>query len=345
MSVLSQQQTMKFDRWVRSLLLFALTALLTWGCSRTILTTLPLTLPSIHCQPTAPSTDCDRPRKIAVLSPYGLDLLLSLGEQPAAYAGVSASRQPFNHPIEQVPYLGRYVTTQPINLGDRASPALEALVLLKPDLIVGETWQGSQGRDKLFSQIAPTLLLDDQQGGWQASLQQLASILDRSNMIPQIMAARNERITQARQKLAEIANAHPRVLLLSSGDLTSNFYAFGQERSIYSDLLETLGFKIVRFDESLLETKDAFQLPAEVLPQLEPDILIVLGWDKNDADNRPLNWRQLQQQWNQSPLLKSMPISQSGRVYFMDAHLTMLRGSLAEAQILNDLLQQLAPNS
>ncbi|KAM3090865.1 iron-siderophore ABC transporter substrate-binding protein [Phormidesmis sp. 146-35] len=316
-------------QWVRALTIFALTTLLVWGCSRSV--------PPIPMRE-APK---DQLQKIAVLSPYGLDLLLSLGEQPAAYAGVSASRQPFNRPIEQIPFLGNRVTTQPINLGDRSQPSLEALALLKPDLILGERWQGTQGKNDLLTQIAPTVLLDDQYG-WQKPLQQVAQVIDRATVIPLLMAARKERITKAREKLAAITNTHPRVLLLSSGDLASGFYAFGQERSVYTDLIEALGFRNVRLDDSRFGGADA-QISIEILPQIETDILIVIGWNENDADERPLDWRQLQQAWNQIPLLKTLPISQTGQVYFMDAYLTMVRGPLAEVQILNDLLQQLAP--
>ncbi|NJK52101.1 MAG: ABC transporter substrate-binding protein [Leptolyngbyaceae cyanobacterium SU_3_3] len=279
---------------------------------------------------------------MAVLSPYLLDLLLALGEQPIAYAGVAAGRDKFDRPTEQIPYLGRYVTTQPSNLGNRHNPSLEALVLSKPDLILGERWQGVQGQYELLSKIAPTVLVDDQQGGWQRSLQTVAKVLDRSITLQQVMTARQERVMQARQQLATLTKARPDALLLSSGDLASGFYLYGQERDVYSDLLEALGFRIVRLAKFSQENVNATLLSLEALPQIKADLLIVIGWDKRDATNRPLDWRRLQQEWNQIPVLKVLPVAQAGKVYFMDAYMTMVRGPLAEEHILKDLLQQLA---
>lgn len=339
------------SRSVRSLLLFALTILLVWGCSRTLSTTPHLSSEPIqpiqqvaNCQSiehAAGSTKiCHQPQKIAVLSPYLLDVLLSLGKQPAGYAGTSIHQGQFDHPAHQIPYLGNRMTTQPINLGDRTYPSLEALALLKPDLIVGELWQGSQGKYDLFSQIAPTILVDDQQGGWQHSLQLVAKAMGRLDAIQPLMSAREQRLIAARQQLSEIVQANPRVLLLSSGDLASGFYAYGQDRSVYSDLLEALGFQITRLHDSLLKTIGTAPLSLEMLPQLDTDMLIVLGWN-NDPDQNSLDLKRIQQEWNQTQVLKALPISQTGQVYFMDGHLTMLRGPIAEAYILSDLLKQL----
>ncbi|BAS60161.1 periplasmic binding protein (plasmid) [Leptolyngbya boryana NIES-2135] len=339
------------SRLVRSLLLFALTILLVWGCNRTLSTTPHLTSepiqpiqPAANCQSiehAAGSTKiCRQPQKIAVLSPYLLDILLSLGEQPAGYAGTSIGQGQFDHPAHQIPYLGNRIITQPMNLGDRTYPSLEALASLKPDLILGELWQGSQGKYDLFSQIAPTILIDDQQGGWQSNLQLIAKAMGRLDVIQPLMFAREQRMSAARQQLNAIVQANPRILLLSSGDLANGFYAYGQDRSVYSDLLEALGFKMTRLNDSMLEAIGAAPLSLEMLPQLDTDMLIVLGWDSNPNQNS-LAWKRLQQKWNQTRLLKALPVSQAGRVYFMDGHLTMLRGPIAEAYILNDLLKQL----
>jgi iron complex transport system substrate-binding protein len=331
---------------MRVLCLFTLIVLLAWGCSKET-SQMPRSLQSTpDCQQIEHDAGvtqlCGQPRRIAVLSPYMLDLLLSLGEQPIAYAGVAAGRGRFDRPIEQIPYLGSYVTTQPSNLGDRHRPSLEALALSKPDLILGERWQGVQGQYELLSKIAPTVLVDDEQGGWQRSLKTVAKTLDRS--VSRIMAARQERIAQARRQLAAVIDAHPHVLLLGSGNLASGFYPYGQERNVYSDLLEALGFRIVRLDESSLKNIDISLLSLEALPQIRTNLLIVIGWDESDAKNRPLNRQDFQQEWNQIPVLRALPVTQAGQVYFMDAYATMVRGSLAEAQILSELLQQLAPN-
>jgi iron complex transport system substrate-binding protein len=59
---------------------------------------------------------CGKPQKIAVLEPKMLSLMLALDVQPAAYADAYLVRSPqFDNPSQQIPYLGNFVTTQPIN--------------------------------------------------------------------------------------------------------------------------------------------------------------------------------------------------------------------------------------
>ena len=58
---------------------------------------------------------CGQPQKVAALSPHILDSMLALGVQPAAYAeSVNLNIQTYDNPTEQIPYLGQWVTTQPI---------------------------------------------------------------------------------------------------------------------------------------------------------------------------------------------------------------------------------------
>lgn len=286
------------------------------------------------------TTLCGQPRTIAALSPHILDMMLALGVEPAAYADTSAANhRQFDQPANQIRYLGSRLTQQPLNLGDRHSPALEMLTLVQPDLILGEFWQGAQGKYELFSQIAPTALFADQpEGGWRWSIHGLAQALDRQANVQPIIAAQARRIAAARTTLAPIAAAHPRMLLLSSGSLASGFYVFGDEPDLYSTLIEKLGFQLVH-----LHSSDT-PISVETLSQTNADMIVVISWDEADDEN-PSAWQRRQQEWSQIPVLSNLPVSQEGRVYFMDAHLTTLRGPIAEKLILQDLLNLLVPSN
>jgi iron complex transport system substrate-binding protein len=100
---------------------------------------------------------CGQPQKVVALSPPLLDILLSLGVQPAGYAEVELLNQKvFDNPAQQIPFLGDRVTSQPINLGNRNNPSVETLLQLKPDLILGETFF-LEANYELFSNIAPCI--------------------------------------------------------------------------------------------------------------------------------------------------------------------------------------------
>lgn len=66
---------------------------------------------------------CGQPQRIAVLAPHMLDILLSLGLQPAGYAEFTTSG--IGEPTRHIPVLGPFVTSTPINLGLRNTPSLE----------------------------------------------------------------------------------------------------------------------------------------------------------------------------------------------------------------------------
>ena len=76
---------------------------------------------------------CGQPQKVAALSPHILESMLALGVQPVAYAEAqNVNIQTYDSPASQIPYLGQWVTTKPIGLGDRKSPSLESLTLVQP---------------------------------------------------------------------------------------------------------------------------------------------------------------------------------------------------------------------
>lgn len=346
-----------FRRLSRVVLSFSLAVLLSWSCgqpasdkaqsprqsSDTARATSPTPAPCRIVDHDVGQTQvCDQPQRVAALSPYILDMMLSLGVEPVGYSAADMSetmlRQPkFSNPDEQIPYLGQQLTTQPANLGDRHSPSLEALAQLHPDLILGEVWQGDQGKYGLLSQIAPTVLVDDQQGGWQRSIQTLAQALNKESELDQSKAAYKSAIAEVRTQLSSVAARYPRVLLISSGNLSKEIYTY--HCSEFSRLLEALGFQLIHFNDS---SNCYSTLSLEVLPQTDADIIFVVAWNADDQGSGE-GWQTLQQEWQQTPLLKQMPVTRAGRVYFIDAQLSTIRGPIAADIILKKYLEQLAP--
>ncbi|MGJ3252771.1 MAG: ABC transporter substrate-binding protein [Elainellaceae cyanobacterium] len=285
---------------------------------------------------------CGQPQRVVALSPYILDMMLSLGVEPVGYSAADMSetmlrQSEFDNPDKQIPYLGQRLTTQPVNLGDRHSPSLEGLAQLQPDLILGEAWQGDQGKYQLLSQIAPTVLVDDQQGGWQRSIQTLAQALDQESELEQSKAAYEAAIAEARTQLSSVAAKYPQVLLISSGSLSQGINTY--HCSEFSRLLESLGFQLVH----LTNPSNCYStLSLEVLPQTNADIIFVVAWDADDQGSAR-GWQKLQQAWQQTPILQQMPVTQAGRVYFIDAQLSTIRGPIAADIILQKYLEKLTP--
>lgn len=251
---------------------------------------------------------CGQPQRVAALSPHILDSMLALGVQPVAYAEAKDLNQDvFDRPKEQIPYIGEWVTTQPIALGDRKSPSLERLIQLKPDLILGEDWLAGESYP-LMSQIAPTLLFNDEQAdgtqAWQQDIRGIAQALGKEDKAEQLLAAFPRQIEAARAALQPVLAKYPRVLLISS-DLTS--YTSIVPDSTAGKLLQDIGFKAVRLNGVKSEAEISF----EALPDLETDIIIVLSWDEGLLFNPEAIAKA---KWNENPLLRSLSAAKANRV-------------------------------
>ncbi|ELS00512.1 ABC-type Fe3+-hydroxamate transport system, periplasmic component [Xenococcus sp. PCC 7305] len=276
---------------------------------------------------------CGQPQRVAALSPHILDSILALGAQPVAYAESQDLKiQTYNNPVEQIPYIGKWVTTQPIGLGDRKSPSLERLALIKPELILGEE---PMHRDtySLLSQIAPTLLFsdetDDGQQVWQQDIQGIAQALDRESQARSLLARFDQEVEQARRLLEPIWQTYPRVFLLNS-NLTN--YMASAPKSTTARLLKEIGFEIVQPPG----VQGYAEISWEILPQIETDIILVLSWSDENFFN-PENI--MEEKWAKNPLLNSMSVFQQGRVYFVDYQLwgSVTRGPLTDWLILEAL--------
>lgn len=282
------------------------------------------------------TTICGQPQKVAVLEPKMLDMLLALGVQPSAYAETYLLRSPqFDNPGKQIPYLGDFVTSQPINLGDRNRPSLEALSQLKPDLILGIDFQENQ----LLSSIAPTVLTDTTEQTWQDNIQIVAKALNRENQVQQVIDSHKQQLAEIRTQLAALVNTHPRVLNVISSQ-TMDSMEIRHYGSVVR-LLEEIGFQPVVLEG--VERKPGVRPPItlETLSQLDADIIIVHtwtdSWDGTSTYQAPLE--ELEQEWAKNPLLHNSRAWQEGRVYFVDYTLWggVIEGPIADSLMLEQL--------
>ena len=275
---------------------------------------------------------CGQPEKVVALSPHVLDSILALGVQPAGFAqSVAPKIKIYDNPASQIPYLGKWITTKPMAVGDRNSPSLESITLLQPDLILGEDWQND--KYSLLTQIAPTVLFDGliwdgKARYWQQSIRGIARALGREERAKELLAERGEYIAQARESLQPVLRAYPRVLLIGSDGTRLAL----QSKNMTGSLLKEIGFDIVHPEG----VDDFAEISWEILPQIETDIIIVFDWN----DDRFMNPEAPRQEiWAQKPILNSMPVFKQGRVFFVDYYIwsNHVRGPLSEQLILEAL--------
>jgi iron complex transport system substrate-binding protein len=268
---------------------------------------------------------CGQPQQVVALSPPLLDIMLALGVQPLAYAEVDLfTRRKFDKPEAQIPFLGKYITTKPINLGSRDRPSQELLLWLKPDLILGEP-EYNKNNYHLLAKIAPTLLFRIQEkDDWQQHISAIARALGREERAKQVIAEYKQQIAQTKAALAPIAAQQRRILVLGFGRLIADSFVLDPEEFVCG-ILQELGFEIITVGS---REQERFSLSLEVLPQIETDAILILPSGNNTIANA-------QQQWSENPILRSLSADRGGKVYFTDFQLTRIRGPIAAETFVN----------
>ena len=274
---------------------------------------------------------CGQPQQVVALSPPLLDIMLALGVQPLAYAEVDVFRgRKFDNPEAQIPFLGKYVTTQPMNLGSRDSPSQELLLWLKPDLILGEP-EYNRNNYNLLAKIAPTLLFMIQsKDDWQQHISVIGRALRREERAKQVIAEYKQQIVQTKAAISPIAAQQRRILVLGFGRLIANSFVLEPDEFVCG-ILQELGFEIVTVGAG---EQERLSVSLEVLPQIETDAILVLPAGDNTVANA-------QQQWSQNQILRSISADKAGKVYFTDFQITRIRGPIASEIFVNQMRELL----
>ncbi len=292
---------------------------------------------------------CAQPQRIAVLSPFALEPLLALGIQPVAFADHAQGPQgDYDAPREQIPYLGDYVTSPLANLGLAYQPSIEALVELKPDLILGVSFNNADQYETL-SKIAPALLLE-----WDAAdtnLRTVAEAVGQPEKAESLIKETEEKIESAKNELSSFVGENTNVLLLSSSKL-DQINMGTSAHGLCSRLLTELGFNLVAIEgiqagspgspavvslEALAQVKDAGLV---ILLGTAPDYQTSASDSAESFKEQQLS--SLRQAWRDNAIAQSLAPSKTGQVYFIPAYLCLgLPGPIGTALYLEELKQTL----
>ncbi|GAB4384524.1 MAG: iron-siderophore ABC transporter substrate-binding protein [Elainellaceae cyanobacterium] len=273
---------------------------------------------------------CEQPQRIIALDPHALDLLLSLGVQPIGYAEDSRAligTPELGQTVDGVNYLGDRLENPPIHVGTWQSPSLETMLRLQPDLILSGYLDQSQYKN--FSQIAPTLIPTDnwispQQ--WQKNLLILGQILDQEEKAQQVITAYNHNVNATRTELSQINRQN--VLLLSMTGL--DYIGIFNNETFAGAILEDLGFELV-VPSQLTATNGEIVISLETLPQLEPDLIIVMASGDSSVE-------QVKQVWASHSILRSLPAYQANQVHFVDYQLwSRIQGAIAAELVIDQV--------
>lgn len=276
---------------------------------------------------------CSQPQRVIALSPYELDLSLALGVQPVGYAEDSRALvgSPGLGEAMSVKYLGNRITHPPTYVGTWQSPSLEAILKLKPDLILRQYLD--QTLYDHLSQIAPVILpnLDGNFDKWQEDILILGQVMKREVQAQQVLKTYQQEISRINLELQPISQTQ-QVLLVSMSDIGA--IEVFTDKTFAGDLLKDLGFQLIIPKPALLGS-GVITISLETLPQLQPEIIIVMASGNSSV-------KQVKALWLDHPILKGLPASRAGRVYFVDYQLwSRITGPIAAELMINEVRELL----
>ncbi|UIP28818.1 Fe(3+) dicitrate ABC transporter substrate-binding protein [Photobacterium sp. TLY01] len=260
------------------------------------------------------------PQRIVTLEYAFADALAAIDLSPV---GIADDNDPLNlHPAVVAKLQGW------VSVGDRATPNLEKITALKPDLIIADV-NRHQAMYAALSQIAPTVLLASRGETYQENLDVALKIGDIAGH-SEVMQARLLQHQNIMQGAADALSDYQGRSVLFAVASENGLYAYSGAAypgGVLKALKLTVPEKVGEEDRALR------QLTFDDITSMDPDILLS-GHLQPDS---------LLNQWQQQPAWQSLKAVSSGQLIEVDSnHWANCRGLLASEAMANNLLQALA---
>ncbi|NJK70403.1 MAG: iron-siderophore ABC transporter substrate-binding protein [Microcoleus sp. SU_5_3] len=256
------------------------------------------------------------PQRIVALDDHHIiDSLLALGVEPVGVISCSGCQEAFpgipNDLVADIP-----------DVGNRGQPSLEKILILKPDLILGEEGQGSSY--EILSKIAPTVRLNLlTMSNFKERLRYFAQMLGKSDRAEELLAQYENRIQQLRQQLGKQIETKTISVIYPSGS-GDVFYISRPGFRVHDQVMSDIGLQRIQLDQ--VEHELPFSI--EVLSKYDADILFIL------TDYLATEFREVLRQ----PLWSTLKAVQNKQVYKVN---WTAGGPIGANRILDDLFKYL----
>jgi len=262
------------------------------------------------------------PQRVVVLNIAPLDTALALGIQPIGAVA-------HGHGFENFPGYLSAQTEEIALVGVSPQPNLEKILLLKPDLIVGDAQKYHHVHDKL-SQIAPTFVIDSEQ--WKEKVLLYSEALGQKQKAEELLAEYNSRIEKLRQELgSELANTKVSVITTWNGNIWVLL-----KNSLPGEILDEIGLGVPPVAQ---KKKVGFKsaISRESLDSIDSDVIFLLDFGSKQAEDR-LNLSE----FTSDPMFSELKAVKQGRVYPVDGETWGMGNSIQAANlVLDDLFKYL----
>lgn len=214
------------------------------------------------------------------------------------------------NPVGAISFAGKFppmfesITKNAVSIGEKTEPNFEAILGLKPDVILGTTKFKPEVSEKLES-IAPTILYSHVSTNWESNLLLLGELSGKKKEAEDVIAKYKTDLEEAKVKLADkLKDKKVVVIRVRAGEM--NIYP------------ETVFFNPILYQEMGLQVPAEVQaakaqemLPIEKFAEMNPDYVFFQFSVEENAE-APKAMEELKN----NPILKSTNAFKNGHAYF-----------------------------
>jgi iron complex transport system substrate-binding protein len=305
--------------------------LLLGACAPAVVEPTPTaTIPAVTAEPSAgPATRVVKhgmgessipasPQRVVVLDTGALADSLALGVRPVGAVLYGAT--------DLTAYLGTAINgIEDVSTVD--APSIEAILLIKPDLIIGTKVQHEELYDEL-SRAAPTVLADiNPNGGWKDYLLFVGDMLGKAGEAQAMLAAYEQRTSDFRETLS----ARPAPLAVSVVRSRPEGVDIYLPSSFAGKVVAEAGLQ----HPATQQDTDEFSvnISSELIPQLEADAIFWVQRNEKEAPGMA--------EFQGSPLWAQLAAVKEERVYQVDWSVWVAGWNITGANLLLDDLQKI----
>ncbi len=257
------------------------------------------------------------PKRVVILTNEGTEALLALGVKPVGAVQSWTGDPWYDHIADDMKDVEVVGTESELNL--------EAIVKLKPDLIIGNKMRQEEQYNQL-KEIAPTVMAETLRGNWKENFELYSKAVNKEEEGKKVIADYDQRVEDLKGELGDQLKKEVSMVRFISGDV--RIY---HKDSFSGVILDQLGF--ARPESQEVDDLAEQGVTKERIPAMDGDVLFYFTYETGDGEAN-----KLAEDWLNDPLFKNLNVSKEDQVYEVsDAIWNTAGGVLAANKMLDDI--------
>ncbi|MEM6428357.1 MAG: ABC transporter substrate-binding protein [Deinococcota bacterium] len=244
----------------------------------------------------------DLQRIITMQDQNGLLPLLELGEGSRVAGSIGSLRADGTSFFRRTQ---NFDTSNVTYIGSLREPSLEVMTALNPDLIVGSQVEISEEQYALYSQIAPTVIVEQFIRSIWASLFDYALLTNAQDEAVALKAAYDERVVGIQATLDNASEIEVSLALPGNPGNASLFFESSPHNSFVQTITD-VGLSLTPFKQQVIESGEFTEISIEDIKLVDGDVIYLY-----DLGSRT-------QEFVDSPLYDTLEAVQKGQAHLVD---------------------------